>query len=248
MLAITAAELTTNLFDPVVGIISYTIILVAVIVHAALIRAKVTTGSNLVLSLTLVPLIRMLSLYMPISIFSPKYWYIIIYPPLLIAAWIAMRRLNYSPEDVGVRKGRLSTQALIALSGLVLGLTEYAILRPPPSIVTQFTTSEIVLGLIALFLGTGLVEEFIFRGVLQKSSQEALGVRWGLIYASYLFAILDIIHFSGGRWLTILDIPFVFAVGMLFGWIVNKTGSLVGVILAHGLTNTMLFVILPAIF
>jgi len=38
---------------------------------------------------------------------------------------------------------------------------------------------------------------------------------------------------------------FVFAVAMFFAWAVKRTGSLLGVTLAHGITNIMLFVVIP---
>jgi hypothetical protein len=68
--AVTIAELITNLLDPVLGIISYTILLVAIIIHASLSAGKASISSRLVLSLTLVPLIRMISLFMPFQIFA----------------------------------------------------------------------------------------------------------------------------------------------------------------------------------
>ena len=37
----------------------------------------------------------------------------------------------------------------------------------------------------------------------------------------------------------------MFVVAIFFGWIVAKTNSLLGVTLAHGLTNIMLFMVMP---
>ncbi len=86
--------------------------------------------------------------------------------------------------------------------------------------------------------GTGFVEEFVFRGVMQKAALEAMG-NWGLYYVAFLFAILHLIHNSP------LDVLLVFLIGLFFGWIVKRTGSLFGVTLAHTITNYLLFVILP---
>jgi len=38
---------------------------------------------------------------------------------------------------------------------------------------------------------------------------------------------------------------FVFAVAMFFAWVVKRTGSLLGVTLAYGITNVMLFLVIP---
>jgi len=240
MIALTVAELATNFYDLVAGIIIHTVIFLALIIHASFTATNESPTSRLILSLSLVPLVRMLSLFMPFTSFAPVFWYIIIYPPLLIASFVAMRRMDYSLKRIGFMIGNLRIQLLIALSGVILGVTEYYILQPPEPLVPELTLGGVLLSIIALGGGTGLVEEFVFRGILQQTSKEVLGRGW-LVYVAYLFAILHVIHYS------ILDIFFVFAVGVYFGWIVNKTGSLFGVILAHSLTNIMLFLVLPSI-
>ena len=80
-----------------------------------------------------------------------------------------------------------------------------------------------------------------FSAVLQRSAVEAFGWR-GIVYISLLFAILHI------GFLSWVDVIFVFGVGMFFGWWVKKTGSLLGVTLAHGLTNVTLYLIAPFFF
>jgi membrane protease YdiL (CAAX protease family) len=37
----------------------------------------------------------------------------------------------------------------------------------------------------------------------------------------------------------------VFVVAVVFGWAVRRTGSLLGVTVAHGLTNVILFLVMP---
>ena len=88
---------------------------------------------------------------------------------------------------------------------------------------------------------SGFVEEFVFRGVLQRTSIRALG-GWGLSYTAVIFAVLHIIHLS------VIDLVFVFVVALFFGWVVNKTGTLLGVTLAHGITNIIIYLIAPFFF
>jgi membrane protease YdiL (CAAX protease family) len=38
---------------------------------------------------------------------------------------------------------------------------------------------------------------------------------------------------------------FVFVASLFLGWAYEKTGSLLGITLAHGLTNILLFIVLP---
>jgi membrane protease YdiL (CAAX protease family) len=101
--------------------------------------------------------------------------------------------------------------------------------------------SWIVVLPIALMLvaTTGFVEEFVFRGVLQRAAVESIGGWRGMVYVSVLFSIM---HMGFQSW---IDVLFVFAVAMFFSWAVKKTGSLLGVTLAHGITNIMLFLVIP---
>jgi membrane protease YdiL (CAAX protease family) len=111
------------------------------------------------------------------------------------------------------------------------------------------TWSNAWLPAILLFISTGLVEELIFRGVMQKSATSMFGTA-GIIYASIIFAILHIGWIVGDNApaLAWLDLVFVFAVALIFAWIVKKSGSLLGVILCHGVINVVLFVVGPLLF
>ena len=77
--------------------------------------------------------------------------------------------------------------------------------------------------------------------MLQRTAVEAFRW-WGIVYVSLLFAVLHV------GFLSWLDVIFVFAVALFFGWVVKKTGSLLGVTLSHGITNIMLFLIVPFFF
>ena len=92
-----------------------------------------------------------------------------------------------------------------------------------------------------LLVGTGVVEELIFRGILQYTADEVYGSWRGIVFVSVLFAVLHIGHLS------VLDVVFVFFVALYFGAAVRWTRSLIGVSIAHGLTNIMLFIVLPLV-
>ena len=177
---------------------------------------------------------------MPLTQIDPIYWYMIIYPPIFLGAWIAMRNLNYTAKEIGLNSRKLPLQLVIALSGFIFGICEYLILRPEEPLIPGLTWGGILLALAAFVAGTGFVEEFVFRGVVQRASIGALG-KWGLPYVALVLAVLHLIHYSTNPW----DIPLVFVIALFFGWVVNKTGSLLGVTLAHGITNITLYLIIP---
>ena len=96
LLAITAAEAVTVLVQPVWGIVCHAIVLVAVVVHSAL--ASDSRLQQLVLSLALVPLVRIISLTMPLVNIPQIWWYPIIYAPLLAAAIVVVRIVGYKSK------------------------------------------------------------------------------------------------------------------------------------------------------
>ena len=248
LLAITVAEVIVIVLEPgtgivtasIIGITFHTGILLATIIDAALID-KYFHG-RLVLSLSLVPLIRIISLTLPLANI-PRIWqFPIIYLPLLAAAIVVVRLLDYKPKAIGINSGFIPLQLLVGLVGLGFGIAEYYILvvMPPEPLLellaVEPTLQSTWLPALVLLLSTGFVEELIFRGVLQKTATDAFGT-WGIVYVSYIFAILHI------GFLSWIDVIFVFGVALFFGWVVKKTGSLLGVILSHGITNILLFIV-----
>jgi membrane protease YdiL (CAAX protease family) len=180
---------------------------------------------------------------MPLANIPQIWWYPIIYIPLLVAAFQVKRLLGISNEQIGFtfKSGNIWIQIAVALSGFLLGAVEYFILSAEAESTGLVLGETWLLAMVFLVLCTGLVEEFIFRGVLQHAAVKAFGW-WGVIYVSFLFAIVHWIHNS------VLDIIFVFAVAAYFGWVVKKTGTLAGVILSHGIANSVLFLLMPVLF
>ena len=72
LVAIVGAEVVTNLFSLVGGVISHAILLTALIVHSSL--AAESSSRKLLLALCLAPLTRIMSLSLPLAQFSPIYW------------------------------------------------------------------------------------------------------------------------------------------------------------------------------
>jgi len=233
--AIVAAELVTTLTSAVVGVVFHTFLLLILVTHASL--ASQRPAQRLYLSLSLAPLIRIVSLAMPLGEIPIIYWYAIVAGPLLTATFLSVRLLGYSRGDVGLTLSRLPLQLLVGLTGLPLGIVEYVILRAKP-LADSFSFAGLWLPVVILVVGTGFVEELIFRGVLQKAALERMR-GWGLLYVSLLFAFLHVGYYS------VNELVFVFTVGLLFAWVVRRTGSIVGASLAHGLLNSTLFLFVP---
>lgn len=244
---IVAAESITVFAPPVWavwGLSFHLIILVALILHSALAGNLSLPSRHLILALALVPLVRIISLSIPLTSIPQTWWYPIIYSPLAAAAVAVIRIPGYKPADVGLKSGFIPAQLVISVIGVGLGIIEYFILRQTPSfqpLISQLSWQQFWPPALIFVFFIGFVEEFLFRGVLQKAAIDVIGNR-GIVYVSFLFAML---HMGFLSW---LDVVFVFAVALLFGWIVKRTGSLLGVTLAHGWTNIMLYLVAPFLF
>jgi hypothetical protein len=235
--AITVAEILTAMVDARIGLPAHAAILGLLVALGA--RTTDYARRDLYWTLTLAPVIRIGSLCLPLGRLPLLEWYPLIGVPIFTAAFVAARKLGYTPSQIGLslKVSDLLRQLALVPVGAVLGIGEYLIFRPAP-LADRFTFEDIWLPALVLLIFTGFEEELIFRGLMQRASLRALG-RWGLVYTNLVFAVLHIGYQS------ILDLVFVFLVGMLFSVFALRTRSIFGVTLAHGAVNIALFLILP---
>jgi len=236
IIALLVAEFVSIYFQPSWGILLLALIIISLIIHSSLNRS--TEFSYLLQAMILVPLIRIMSLSIPVTEIKPLYWLAILVVPLLVACFFVMRSQNISRRRVGLRMGNLPLQLVVGLSGLALGFIEYLILAPK-AFIPSLTVTNLIFASIIIIIATGLAEELVFRGIIQKNAENLLGKAWGLLFVSVLFTSQHI------GWNSILDLIFVFGVSIFYGYVFQKTRSIFGVSLSHGLSNVVLFLILP---
>jgi LysM repeat protein/membrane protease YdiL (CAAX protease family) len=232
---ITVAELLTILTDARWGLALHIGILTALLVQASLVMDR--PYHKLLLALALAPLIRILSLSMPLQDIDLMYWYAIVGAPMMLTALVVARTLGLSWRSLGFTVRSLRIQALVVTTGLAFGVAEYFILKPEP-LIDEFSWGAFWLPALILLIGTGFNEELVFRGVMQSAASDALG-KSAILYVTVIFAVLHLGYKSA------VDVAFVFAVGLMFGLVVAKTRCLLGVTLSHGITNIALYLVVP---
>jgi len=239
LIMISIAEAITTLVEPQLGMILHGLVLVMLLVHGSVIHRGVLRRFLILLSIS--PLIRIISLSLPLQkIGLPLiYWYLVIGVLLFLAAFIASRVTDLRGSRIGWTWGAWPQQLGIGLIGFGLGYVEYMILKPGP-LAAYVTWVDVVTAALILMIFTGVLEEYIFRGLMQSATMQMMG-KFGLIYVALLFAVLHLGYHS------LIDVLFVLLVGFLFGWLVWKTQSLLGVSLAHGIANISLYVIFPVL-
>ena len=91
--------------------------------------------------------------------------------------------------------------------------------------------SRNVFGIISITIMAPLVEELLFRGAIQGYMlRKGMKPLHAILIAS---AIFGIVHMNP------IQIPFAFAIGMIFGWLYYRTGSLVPGIVGHFINNSI---------
>lgn len=236
LVIITAIEVIVTWYSPNLGLLAASVLLMLTLFHATTIWGQPL--HRLLLAISFAPLIRLVSLSIPLTQIDQIYWYVITGFPLIISGFVTMQAMNYTWRDVAMTGGQFWVQMGIASTGIIFGFMEYAILQPEPFVeLDRFV--DILLPAIVLIIGTGFFEEFVFRGIMQRAAIDAAGDAFGLLYVATVFAVLHLGYRS------FEDIVFVFSAGLMWGIAAYRTNSLVGVTLAHGLTNVVLFLVLP---
>lgn len=95
-----------------------------------------------------------------------------------------------------------------------------------------------VLLVVVVVIGAPIVEEFVYRGLLQRSVSTVIGTGFALVSTSAFFAL---VHFSP------VEYPGLFLAGLVFGACVVATGRIGPAIVTHAAFNAAgLFVVLDS--
>ncbi|MFW6367195.1 MAG: CPBP family intramembrane glutamic endopeptidase [bacterium] len=89
----------------------------------------------------------------------------------------------------------------------------------------SFSTGEVVLYFCLL---PAVIEEILFRGLLQHWMQLALSPYKAIIYTSALFALIHV---------SVVTAPYLFLLGVVLGWSKWRTGSIYPAIAIHFIHN-----------
>ncbi|MBI4674897.1 MAG: CPBP family intramembrane metalloprotease [Chloroflexi bacterium] len=158
---------------------------------------------------------------------APKLIEMVILP---LALWLALR---YRPRELGIRIAwRAWIPALAPMAALIfLGLHNN---KP----------GEWWDSLIYFFLGAGLPEEFLFRGLLQARLEALLkNPAWALYLAAFVFGASHLpINLSGARpdnWLSAFESAFTFqlSVGFALGYAFYRVRNLAPLMVLHTLID-----------
>jgi uncharacterized protein len=225
VVALTVAEALVAFVGPVTG----------AIVHAALLlvllTAWVSDGDRTLLVLALVPMGRVTSLALTLDSDAASARALAGLPLLLAVGWL-VRDLPAARR--GDRRPPSWQGVAVALSGIPLGLAVYLLLDLPP------VGGSVVVAAPVLFVFGGVLEELLFRGLVQPSVSGWWSGIAGVVLADVLFAAAYLPTRNGELVLVMASL------GLGAGLYVRRTGSLVPVAVAHGLLAAGALAVWPA--
>ncbi len=190
-------------------------------------------------ALMLLPILRLVNLSMPVFFDTTLYTFIFIYGPLAIPVAIVAWHQRPGLEELGITIDKFGHYMLLSVPlGFLLGLGEYTTIRTG-YLIPDLSFNNLLLLTIVMVFFVGLVEEVIFRSILQTRLEKVLGIKEALIITSILFGLM---HSGYGTPYEILYTGFV---GFIMGVAFLRTRSLPFIAVLHGFVNVFLFGIIP---
>lgn len=189
-------------------------------------------------ALMLLPLLRLVTISIPVIFKTTLYSIFVVYIPLAVLAIIAVSKQQLTREEIGMNFGKMWLYfPLSILISFGLSVGDYKVIQTDYLI--PDLSSPNLLKLILIMVFVGFVEELIFRSVLQTRLNNIFGAWGGILLSSILFGFM---HSGYGTFYEILYISFA---GIVIGYMFYKTQSLPLVTLVHGFGNVFLFGFIP---
>ena len=197
----------------------------------------VTQYQSVFIVLALLPLFRLINLGMPAFTTSMLYWLPLAYSAFLPGVYILYRPRRRDSDQIGRTQMLLYSVAAVVLgavlAGIELTVTTVEVLLQNPTII------EGVLISFVMFMFISVVEELLFRGVIQQELQSRIGRVGGISITAALFGMMHATTLSGP---TVL---FGIGLGIVIGYVYDRTASLPIACLLHGSLNVFLYGIFP---
>lgn len=244
IIAIAAVELQTVWLQPKTGTL-YHGLLVMILLHHYLL-ARDDPDRRKLLLLAVIPLLRLISMAMPVGLISPLYRYPMVGIPVILSIGAVLRETAVPWSQIGLRWPRIRKSdqiwenILIAMTGIPLGLMGFYFADPIP-LVTEFHWGEVVAAILVVILYIAILEEVVFRGMLLHVLYNTFG-QIGILLATILYTLLFASYHS------IEGIILMGFASLLYSWHVMESRSILAATISHTLMIMGMLIIWPIIF
>jgi hypothetical protein len=227
--ALTAGEALNAFVGPVAAAGAEGAILLLLLVHYVMSGAE---AGRAFAALALLPLLRLSSLALATE--HRVAFLAVSGTPVLLAAVLAARALDL-PGALAVWEIRRRSQWHVALGAALVAVLAAPLVHVAP-VARPHSPLAWAVAAVVVFVFVGLLEELLFRGVIQGALDPLLGA-WSILVADLLFAAAYLDSGSPGYTAAMA------AFGMACGWWVRRTRSLAGAAVAHGLVAVALLLL-----
>lgn len=234
--AIVAAEGLIAAGQVVLGVLLDAVLVTLLTIQFALAEPERRRGWWVLLALP--PLSRVISLSMPIRGFGAVLVYAPVGAPMIVAALLGAWKLGLRRNEIGLGRADWSRDWPAVVTGLVIGLVAFLLLRPAP----LFARSNLVLAALTiaiLIVFSVFAEELTYRGLALRVVE---GRRpWpGRLLMSVMFGAMYL-----GSSTSLLLAPLMGLAALTFAWSAGRSGSIWGAIVGHALLTGGLVVLWP---
>lgn len=164
------------------------------------------------------------------------YYLVQMLPPIAYIVWLRRKAQRPSALHFGVRRVNLP----ILLWGVAVLLASSVVLEPLlllfPKEEYQNVTDMVGLGgwaILSVVVCAPILEEILFRGLIFESCRERFGSGAAVLISALLFGLVHGVP---------VQIINAFVVGLIFGYIYLRTGSLLSVIILHAINNGIAYI------
>jgi hypothetical protein len=214
-----------------VGVQALNIVMVAIVV-AALREERV----QLVEALALISVFRVVNLSFALVPNVTLYWLIIIYGVMYVPLVLILIHEKLSRSELGIDNVRRSV--LLLPLGVVIGtgfaLIEHAILTNE-GLIPNFSAIDLIQLSIVMIFFVAVVEELLFRVVLQRQLINRSGALAGILLTSVIFGAMH------AGYANVYELLFATGAGIVLGVAFYKTRDLALVVTIHAVNNIVLF-------
>jgi membrane protease YdiL (CAAX protease family) len=224
------AEVLAGLADARLGLLVHGGLLLAIVFHGANVPGG--PARTFFWTLWLAPLTRVYALAQPFAGAPAVTWWALTTVPMALAGVVAMRLAGLSPREVGLIPMRRDLPFAIVMLpvGLMLGLVMHLLLSPR-AVGHELAFGGLALVALVAMLNPGIVDEVVFRGVLQRGTVGLLGPGLGVLYTALLYAVIVPAGLLERG--SLLAVILMLGPGLLLSWLTVHTGSILAATATH---------------
>ncbi len=149
-------------------------------------------------------------------------------------------------RDVALIVG--TTAVLVVFNRIAFAVGSLLGIDPATAVSTPEELSVAVLAFVipAMLFAVGPAEEYLFRGVIQGYLRQSFSARGAIGWSAVLFTLVHLPNLLANPESGVVSIPVWLGIGLVLGWLYERTAALLVPVAVHGLYNVAVICLLFA--